>query len=328
VIHVTNAFELRDALAAVQPGQIIDMADGLYDGKQVKDPSGKEPGYFWLKTSGTPAAPITLRGSRNAVLSGGSTGGGYALHLVGAHYIHLQGFTAGPGSKGIVLDNSSHVTLDGVRVTNIGQEGVHFRTFSSDNLIQNSEVDHTGVDSPNFGEGIYIGSANSNWGTYTDGGPDNSDRNWVVNNRVWATGAECVDIKEGSSGGMLRGNWFDGDSIEGKNSADSWIDVKGNGYVIDQNHGVHPDAGYSEGGVQAFLDGFEVHVALAGWGRDNVFSSNTLEVNAAGVGIWIQKEGVDAGNVVRCDNTVTGALGGNFGCINHDPTPPPFSCTP
>ena len=70
------------------------------------------------------------------------------------------------------------------------------------------------------------------------GQPDNSDRNQIINDTIVDTRAENVDIKEGSSNGVVRANYLGGNRIASKNSADSWIDVKGNGYLIDSNHGV------------------------------------------------------------------------------------------
>ena len=235
---VTDAAGLQRALLDARPGTTITLQDGSYHGKEVKDPSGQEPGRFVAAASGTAVAPIVLQGSRAAILDGGGTGGGYALHLKSANHWKLQGFTIRSAAKGIVLDRSNHNVIDGVHVTNIGDEGIHFRAFSSDNLLMNSAVDNTGVDSPNYGEGVYIGSAQSNWETHSGGEPDDSNRNQIIDNTITDTAAENIDIKEGSSDGVVRGNYLGGDKIASKNSADSWIDVKGNGYLIDSNHGV------------------------------------------------------------------------------------------
>jgi hypothetical protein len=323
---VHDAVQLQQALAAARPGEVITLADGSYSGKSVKDPSGKEPGRFVIRQAGTAAAPITLRGSRNAVLDGGGTGGGYAIHLVGAQFWHLEGFTVRDASKGIVLDGASHNVIDGVHVTAIGQEGVHFRSFSTDNVIRASTVDNTGLGSPNYGEGVYIGSAQSNWGTYTNGQPDRSDRNQVIDNRIVDTAAENVDIKEGSTGGVITGNVLGGNRIADKNSADSWIDVKGNGYLVSANSGATiarpraTECGDPKGDATSpknpFCDGIQVHVILPGWGQHNTFTKNVLAVNAPGVGIWLQNTALDVGNVIKCDNVVTGARSGAY-AYNH-----------
>ncbi|CAG2182145.1 unnamed protein product, partial [Oppiella nova] len=135
--------------------------------------------------------------------------------------------------------------LDGLEVYNTQQEGVHFRTSSADNTIQNSYIHDTGkgsVTDQGFGEGLYIGNAVSyllfhNW---AGGKQDKSDRNQVLNNKIGpGVTAECIDIKEGSCCGVIKGNTFDGSGLSGQNSADSWIDVKGDSYDIEGNTGSH-----------------------------------------------------------------------------------------
>jgi hypothetical protein len=304
-VRVTDAASLKAALAAARPGTVISMADGTYLGKDVRDGNPDEPGRFVASTPGTQTAPIILRGSRAAVIDGGGTGGGYGLHLSGASYWRLEGFTVSSASKGIVLDHSSHVQITAVHVTDIGMEGIHLRAFSSDNVVSGCRVDRTGLKSPNFGEGIYLGSAVSNWPTYSDGHPDASDRNQLLDNHISATAAENIDIKEGTTGGLIRGNVLDGAQIAGKNSADSWIDVKGNGYDIENNHGTH-----------SLQDGIQVHVLVPGWGEMNKFSDNVLDVGGPGVGIWLQNSAVDQGNLITCDNVVSNAAAGDY-ATNH-----------
>jgi Right handed beta helix region len=332
-VAVADAVSLQKALNEAGPGTRITLKDGNYNGKDVRDPTGKEPGRFYARVSGSQSAPIVLRGSRNAILDGGGTGGGYGFHLTGANYWRLEGFTVQSASKGIVLDNSSFNVIDGVQVSDIGDEGIHFRAFSSDNLLTNSLIENTGVDSPNYGEGVYIGSAQSNWGTYTGGQPDKSDRNQILNNRIIDTAAENLDIKEGSSSGIVRGNYFGGNKVASKNSADSWVDVKGNAYLIDGNHGVtSPRPNTAECGdpkgdpastKNPFCDGFQVHVILSGWGQNNTFSNNILEVNAPGTGIWLQNTAVQ-NNTIKCSNQVTGAQAGPYAYNHYSALP----CTP
>ncbi|CAG2120003.1 unnamed protein product [Medioppia subpectinata] len=147
------------------------------------------------------------------------------------------------------------------------QEGVHFRYGSSDNTIQNSYIHHTGrgtTKDQGYGEGVYLGQAVSNW---QGGKPDKSDRNKVLNNRIGPeVTAECIDIKEGSCCGEVRGNHFDGHGESGQNYAESHIDVKGDKYVIEGNTGTHP-----------LKNGFEIHhQAKAGIGGcENTIKGNT-----------------------------------------------------
>jgi len=303
-VQVANSDQLTAAIADARPGDTIQLADGTYSGKLAV---GKYSGSFAIVKSGTASAPIKLTGSRNAIIDGGGPSGRYGLYIANASYWNISGITITNASKGVVLDGSSHVVLDAVRVYAVGDEAVHFRAFSSDNLIKNSIIEKTGVKQPQYGEGVYIGSAKSNWGTHSNGNPDKSDRNQVINNTISNTSAENIDVKEGSSGGLISGNRFDGVGMAGENYADSWIDAKGNGYTISDNTAV-------VSGPAVFQDGFQVHQALAGWGNDNVFRNNKMDLNnAPGYGFYLQK-GV-TGNILKCDNIVTGAKSG-FAVLN------------
>jgi hypothetical protein len=287
-VRVATAAQLRTALAAAVPGQVIELADGRYGGRFVVD------------RSGTASSPVVLRGGPGAVLDGGAADSGYTLHLDGADHWRIEGLTVRGGQKGVVLDEADSVVLSGLDVGHTGMEAVHFRTSSSDNRLEGSTVHDTGLVEPGFGEGVYIGSAQSNWSRYGEGGgPDRSDRNVVTGNHVFAVTAENVDVKEGTTGGVIAGNTFDGGGMTGDHYADSWIDLKGNDYLVEGNIG-----------RDALLDGLQTHVQLDGWGRDNVFRGNRLEVNAEGVGINVHRGDRSTGNVVSCDNVVTGAGGG------------------
>jgi hypothetical protein len=115
------------------------------------------------------------------------------------------------------------------------------------------------------------------------------------------TTAENIDIKEGTSGGIVSDNALDG---AGMTETDSWIDVKGNGWTIIGNRGVN-----------APLDGFQTHVTTPGWGEGNRFERNIAEVRARGYGFNIDVRG--EGNTVTCDNDVRNAAAGmaNVTCV-------------
>jgi hypothetical protein len=122
---------------------------------------------------------------------------------------------------------------------------------------------------------------------------DRSDRNVVRGNVIRAT-AEAIDIKEGTSRGRIIGNIFDGAGLGGSKHNDSWVDVKGNGYVIQGNTGHHTNG-----------DGFQTHRIVDGWGTGNVFRGNTIDLgNSGGVGI----NDTAGGNTITCDNEVTGGM--------------------
>lgn len=296
IINVSTATELKNALSVAKAGDEIVMADGVYKGRFVIAPG----------INGTGTSPIILRGSRSAILDAENINTGYVLHLQSSYWM-IKGFSITSGLKGIMIDGARYSVIDGIKVSNIGEEGIHLRKYSSQNTIQNCEIINVGLKTPDYGEGIYIGSAKSNWATYTNGNPDLCDSNKIINNKIGpGITAECIDVKEGTTGGIIRGNTFDATGITGANSGDSWIDVKGNYSLIEDNIGINP-------GGSIFKDGYQVHVAYSGWGNYNEFKNNRCEVNATGYGFNIQlsgSNGTTTGNKVYTNNTVTGAVGG------------------
>ena len=303
-VQVATSAQLTAALADARAGDVITMADGVYTSGGLAAPvaiGGKHyVGTFVATASGTADRPIVLQGSRRAQIDGRPGGDGtgtrYGLYLAGAGHWQLKGFTVTNVSKGIVLDHSQRSVLQDLAVHTTGQEGIHLRAASSDNVVRDSTVRLTGRTSPDFGEGIYVGSATSNWGTYSGGLPDASDRNQLVGNTITQTGAESVDVKEGTTGGVISGNTFDGATMTGS-YADSWVDLKGNGWLVTGNRGSN-----------AVLDGFQVHGVVDGWGLGNTFRDNVADVNASGFGFRAQSN--VTGTVVSCSNTVSRAASG------------------
>ncbi len=277
---VTTADDLQAALDAARPGDVIQLAPGRY------------PGNFTLTASGTADQPITLCGTTESVLDGGDPEDGYVVHLDHAAYWHLVGFTVTNGQKGVMADGTVGSVIQGLTVTMIGDEAIHLRRFSTDNTVVGNTVDTTGLRREKFGEGIYVGTAESNWCDISGCAPDTSDRNLVEGNVIRNTTAESIDIKEGTTGGVVRGNTFDGSGMT-EDGADSWVDVKGNDWLIEGNSGAN-----------SLLDGFQTHEILDGWGTRNVFRANSAAVNGPGFGFSLTPA---RDNVVTCDNTASGA---------------------
>jgi hypothetical protein len=291
VVAVSDADSLQQALDDAAPGQVIRLADGRYEGN------------FVATARASADAPIRLCGSRNAVLDGGDVDGDYTLHLSGAAYWVVSGFTVTGGQKGVMVDAGVGHRIEGLLVTSMGDEAIHLRSHSSDNVVAGNTIRDTGLRKPKFGEGIYIGSAESNWCQLTECQPDRSDRNLIEGNDIAGTTAEAVDIKEGTSNGVVRGNVFDGSAME---EADSWVDVKGNAWTIEDNTGTSSPE-----------DGFQVHEVVDGWGQNTVFSGNTAAVHAAGYAINVAgPRALRNSTRVGCDNATEGAGSGltNVGC--------------
>ncbi|KAA9375339.1 hypothetical protein F5972_28100 [Microbispora cellulosiformans] len=287
-VTVGDAAGLTEALKTAEPGAVIALDPGVYVGR------------FVATVSGTASEPIFVCGPPDAVLDGGGVKKGYAFHLNQVSHWRLIGFDVRNGQKGVMADQTSHTIVQGLTVHDIGDEAIHLRNFSSDNTVQYNTVYATGLRREKFGEGVYLGTAESNWASFSGGKMDRSDRNVVRGNVIRAT-AEAVDVKEGTSGGRIVGNVFDGSALGGSKHNDSWVDVKGNGYVIERNTG----SGTSE-------DGFQTHRIVDGWGTGNVFRANVIDLGGSG-GYGVNDTA--GGNTISCDNKVTGgALTKKGGC--------------
>jgi hypothetical protein len=280
-VEVSDADSLAQALASANPGDTIELAETTYEGS------------FVTSQSGTADEPIFLCGPPGAVLDGGDPEEGYTLHLDHAEHWRLVGFSVQGGQKGVMADGTTGSVIQDLSVSGTGDEAIHLRSHSTDNLVIGNRVSETGQRRDDFGEGIYIGSAVSNWCTYTDCQADRSDRNVVAENVITATTSEPIDIKEGTTGGALLNNVIDGSAMT---AADTWVNLKGNNYLVQGNRG-----------TSATDNGFETHDILPGWGDFNVFAGNSGTVGGSGWGIASWPEG---DNVVRCDNDLADAAEG------------------
>ncbi|GAA0484755.1 hypothetical protein GCM10010361_57030 [Streptomyces olivaceiscleroticus] len=234
-INVSTAAQLKDAMSAARPGDTIQLADGTYRGN------------FETSVAGTASSRITLTGSSKAVLT---ASGGYGLHLDGASYWTVKGLTVTGGQKGIMADAARGVVIDSVTVHGLDMEGVHFRHSSKDGVIKDSRIYDTGRDGRGMGEGVYVGGAG-------DLG-DHSDNVEIRGNTIGPdVGGENIDIKEGTTGAKIIGNTFDGSGLTGTHYDDSWVDVKGNGVLVEDNTGTH-----------TINNGYETHAQQSGWGAE------------------------------------------------------------
>ena len=297
VVSVSSSAELHSALSGARPGDLIQMADGTYgDGHEFK-----------VTVAGTQAQPIALCGSANAVINGGTLTNITGVRATGANYWTFSGFTITNALFGFFGDGSSHMVLEGLTIHAIGQEAMEIAAFSKYNVIRGNRIYDTGRTVAEYGEGIYIGSSYDKWCNLTGCAPDASDSTLIEGNTIGPdVRAEHVDVKEGSTGGEIRNNTFDGRGlIESQNGwPTSWVIIQGNGYHIDNNTGTNTIA-----------SGYRVIVHYQGNGMDNIFSGNTANVGGASYGFAIETPASND-NVVRCNNVVVGASRGfaNVAC--------------
>ncbi|MEU5533226.1 right-handed parallel beta-helix repeat-containing protein [Streptomyces sp. NPDC020362] len=279
-IEVSTAAQLKSALGSAKPGDTIHLADGTYTGN------------FKATAPAAAASRITLTGSPQAVLS---ASGGYGLHLNGASYWTVSGLTVTGGQKGIMIDAAKGVVVDGVTVHDLDMEGVHFRSSSTDGVIRNSRIYDTGHDGRGMGEGVYVGTANTL--------SDKSDRIQILNNTIGpGVGGENVDIKEGTTGAQIVGNTFDGSGLTGANYDDSWVDVKGDDVLVQDNTGRNTSN-----------DGYQTHTQQSGWGCGTVFRNNRSNLAGATgstrLAINVTNYSSSCRTTVYSTNTVTGGNG-------------------
>ncbi len=92
-LKVNNSEELTQALASAQPGDIIQLAPGIYSGS------------FTLNRSGTANRPITLRGTLAAITTLDGTGHSKGLTIAASH-VRVENLTIQAASTGIAFNGS------------------------------------------------------------------------------------------------------------------------------------------------------------------------------------------------------------------------------
>jgi hypothetical protein len=278
---VSTRNQLLAAIAAATPGTVIRLNPGSYGAN------------YDITTTATPDKPIWICGPRTAIIDNADTTKGYGFRVTGASNLVLAGMTVRNVQKGVAVLNSKAVTVADLRVENIGDEAIHLKAQTTDSTVIGNSINGTGKNSPNYGEGVYIGTAQGNWCLYNNCLPDTSDRNVVAYNDIRATTAENIEAKAGTSNGTMWKNTLDGAAITSTDT-DSLIQVMGNGWVIAGNTGSHTPA-----------DAIQVWNTDADYGLNNIVYANLVTDTLPGYAVRMPYN--DAGNVVGCDNTATQA---------------------
>ncbi len=321
VINVHTSNELQSALNNAQAGHVITLdANTTYsiatctncitnNGSGFKVPAG---------IHGTATNPIKLKGVRSSVIASGDINSKYGLHLQGNNYWVIEGFTVMTSSKCIMLDSSSHNIINDLKVIRSGYEALHLRKFSCYNTVSNCYFDSTGLNasaaSSGYAEAVYVGTANSNWQQYSNSKIDTCDYNIITKNTFGGNiKSENIDIKEGTKWGVISKNTFNGLGCNGANSADSYLDMKGDFYIIECNSGGNNGPN--------ILDGLQTHINKIttkngtvynrNFGDYNTFRGNTVDMTGtAGYAINVASYSGLVHNSVCTNNVaVNAALG-------------------
>lgn len=267
-VYVKDTEELKSALANAQAGDEIILAEGeyIYSGST---PKGR---MFTGEANGTESKPIIICSENPAnpsVISGINVNKNYALTITGDWW-EVRNIKVTNASKGIILDNSNHTKLINCEVYNTGAEGIHFRDNSSYCLADSCLIYDTGVISPGYGEGIYVGSAKS-----TTGYGYNCDYN-TIRGCIFGAGitAEHIDIKEYTTGTVIENCIFNGTGISGENSSKSFVNIKGNDCIIRNCTGYRNSC-------EKITRAFESNQIVDGWGQNTQVYGNKVYMDTA-----------------------------------------------
>ena len=283
-VNVSTWKQLQSAVGDAKAGTVIKMKSGTYS----------VPWGMAVKARGTASAPVWICGSRSAVLSGPGVSGNGGFRVDGSSYLRIAGMTVRNSQKGISVMNSNHVAVSDVLVEHIGQEAVHLKNNTSDSVVVGNTIRDTGLQTPTYGEGVYVGTAKPNWCKYNGCKADASNRNAIVSNSISRTSSEPIDLKEGAVDGTVWGNTLDGGKMK---VGETLISVQTDNWVVAHNTGKN-----------AKEDGVQVWRAYDVWGRDNTVYANKFTSGIPGYGVRLAY--VNVGNVVGCDTYVPSGADG------------------
>lgn len=267
-IYVTGTEELKAALSAAKAGDEIVLAPGdyIYSGPT---PKGR---MFTCEAEGTEAQPIILRSEdpeNPAVLSGTAVESNYGLTITGDHWI-VKDIVVTNASKGIIVDNANHTQLIRCQVYCVGAEGIHFRDNSSYCTADACNIHDTGLVSPGYGEGVYVGSAQGTQG-YGFDCHYNTIRSCTIGPNVTA---EHIDVKEYTVGTLIEGCTFDGTGMSGQNFSKSFVNVKGNDCILRNCVGYRNNC-------DKITRAFEANQVADGWGQNLFVYGNRVYMDTA-----------------------------------------------
>ena len=258
-------------------GDTLIVKAGTYAGEfTITGPSGTSGAHTTIKTA--PGATV--------ILSGPGFNSGRIKITGGCSFIDFIGFTITNYNQGLYLDDDvgtstpcSNVTVDGVTIHDVGQEGIAVRAGSASGprnfVIKNSTVYNTGRLDPNQnGEGIYLGNSSA---------IDVTNGVTLLNNTIHDVTSECIELKGDSHDNIVDGN--------------------------NLSHCITSGAGFGNGGGAIEIDEprnttTDPHQIV----RNNVIHDLP---NASGV----TKRGIRAGTGATIYNNILYNIGSSYSCI-------------
>jgi hypothetical protein len=277
-VTVSTRTQLLAAIAAGTSGTVIRLNPGSYGAN------------YLIANKATADRPMWICGPRTAVFDNDDVTKGYGIRFNGANNVVLAGMTVRDVQKGLAVQYGKNVTIADLRVEQIGDEAIHLKNLTSDSTVIGNSIETTGLNAKNYGEGVYIGTAQGNWCAYNNCQPDTSNRNVIAFNDIRGTTAEAIEAKAGTFDGTMWKNTLDGAAITASD-ADSLIQVMGSGWVIAGTRGSNSP----EDAIQIW------NTDDGSYGFDNVVYDNDVVQPPPGYVVHLPY--VNDGNVVGCDNS-------------------------
>ncbi|CAM9883296.1 unnamed protein product [Discosporangium mesarthrocarpum] len=308
---------LQDCLDKVEPGDTCYLLEGNHYASAITKTHGKE------------SSRITITGSSNACIKGYSDAKKkdrtlqiahdyYTVedicfdgkHDDGGYYPATAVYTLAWDRKSTKNGVTSGVTglqLYNLEIKNFYEECIHLKYFTTFTDMAGCKVYNCGI--VNFskggdakvGEGVYIGTAYSQWNDKKspesdkdDTGEDVCRYNWIHENDFSTHGNECVDIKEGSRDNLIENNLC----MNQRDKNSGGFGSRGNGNTFRYNSiSDCLGAGIRLGGHQ-------------GYGVDNhVYHNNMEEINNGGILVKAKdQQGVVCGNTLDSENMIKGTM--------------------
>jgi len=181
---------LGAALEVLNPGGVIVLQPGTYPPLRI------------VGLAGTTEAPIHIEAAAGVEFRGEGYSADAGVLIRDSEHVEIVGMRVRQALWGVYIENSHHITVRGLDVADIGQEGIRVKAGSTNVRIDSNIVADTGRRTDNGranGEGIYVG-------TGSPGGVDVIDRVMIINNRVMRTTDEAIDIKRPSTNVDIIGN--------------------------------------------------------------------------------------------------------------------------
>jgi len=190
--EISPSDDLRAAIAALSPGDVLLLAGGTYSLNS----------RFNISVTGTEDEPISIRSKDGEqALIEMNTGSHNILEVQDSRYLQIKNIQFTGGSHGIRLMNSDFITIEGCEIFETGDVAISANAGGTYEglVIRGNHIHHTN----GTGEGMYLGCNNDACRVM------NSliERNYIHHtNRPSVEQGDGIEIKEGSSGNVVRHN--------------------------------------------------------------------------------------------------------------------------